>query len=77
MVYKAYDSLEGCEVAWNVVKLKGMPEREKKSVQKEVELLHKLKHHKNILNFRGCWADRENEEIIFITEILSAGSLKR
>jgi len=74
-VYKAYDSLEGCEVAWNVVRLSGVPEDEKKRIVNEVNLLYTLKH-ENILEFRGTWV-KSRDEIIFITEILGAGSLKQ
>jgi WNK lysine deficient protein kinase len=74
-VYKAYDSLEGCEVAWNVVRLLGVPEDEKKRIINEVNLLYTLKH-PNILEFRGTWV-KSRDEIIFITEILAAGSLKQ
>jgi serine/threonine protein kinase len=74
-VYKAYDSLEGCEVAWNTVKLTGIPEDEKKRIVKEVKLLYTLKH-PNILEFRGTWPIN-NTEIVFITEVLSGGSLKK
>jgi hypothetical protein len=35
-VHKAYDSLEGCEVAWNTVQLVGVPEDEKKRIINEV-----------------------------------------
>ena len=35
-MHKAYDSLEGCEVAWNTVKLVGVPEDEKKRIINEV-----------------------------------------
>lgn len=76
-VFKAYDSHEGCEVAWNTVRLSGIPEDEKKRIIKEVRLLYTLKHN-NILEFRGTWVNQTGEpEIVFITEVLSAGSLKK
>jgi len=73
-VYRGYDSLEGCEVAWNTVRLTGIPEDEKRRIVKEVKLLYTLKHN-NILEFRGTWV-KSMAEIVFITEVLSAGSLK-
>lgn len=45
----------------------------------KVRLLYTLKH-ENILEFRGTWVNKKGEngdEIIFITEILGAGSLKQ
>lgn len=32
--------------------------------------------HKNIIKYYSSWVDREKEQIIFITEIMSHGSLK-
>ena len=37
-MYRAFDSMEGVEVAWNSVRLTGIPEAEKKRIQKEVQV---------------------------------------
>lgn len=37
-MYRAYDSMEGVEVAWNSIRLTGIPEAEKKRIQKEVQV---------------------------------------
>lgn len=75
-VWRAYDSVEGIEVAWNVVNLKTMPPNEKARVINEVRLLDRLEH-ENIIDFHGSWVNRERGEVCFITEILSSGSLKK
>jgi len=75
-VWRAYDSVEGIEVAWNVVNLKNMPAHEKARVINEVRLLDRLDH-ENIIDFHGSWVNRDRGEVCFITEILSSGSLKR
>jgi hypothetical protein len=74
-VYRAYDTIEGIEVAWNVVNLAGVPKAERARIVHEVRLLERL-HHKNIISFHGSWVNREREQVIFVTEILSSGTLK-
>jgi hypothetical protein len=32
--------------------------------------------HKNVIKYHNSWVDREKEQIVFITEIMSSGSLK-
>lgn len=74
-VYRAYDTIEGIEVAWNVVNLSGVPKLERQYIVNEVRLLEKL-NHSNIISFHGSWVNRELEQVIFVTEILSSGTLK-
>jgi WNK lysine deficient protein kinase len=74
-VYRAYDTQEGIEVAWNVVHLAGVPKNERNRIVNEVRLLERLHHH-NIISFHGSWVNREKQQVNFITEILSSGTLK-
>ena len=74
-VYRAYDTEEGIEVAWNVVNLAGVPKNERNRIVNEVRLLERLHHH-NIISFHGSWVNRELAQVNFITEILSSGTLK-
>eukprot|EP00977_Amphora_coffeiformis_P011115 scaffold2657_cov89-Amphora_coffeaeformis.AAC.9 len=74
-VFRAYDTQEGIEVAWNVVTLGGVPRTERNRIINEVRLLERL-HHQNIISFHGSWVNRERQEINFVTEILSSGTLK-
>lgn len=74
-VYRAYDTQEGLEVAWNVVNLSGVPKNERNRIVNEVRLLERLHHH-NIISFYGSWVNRERQEVHFVTEILSSGTLK-
>ena len=73
--WRAVDTDEGVEVAWNVVKLSRIPESERKRIKNEVKLLKSLSH-ANILGYSSSWINREKEEVIFVTEIMSSGSLK-
>ena len=74
-VYRAYDTTEGIEVAWNVVNLAGVHKSERNRIVDEVRLLERL-HHQNIISFHGSWVNRERLEVNFVTEILSSGTLK-
>lgn len=62
-------------MAWNVVKLNRIPPNERKRIKTEVKLLRDIEH-KNVIKYYNSWVDREKEQIIFITEIMSHGSLK-
>jgi WNK lysine deficient protein kinase len=73
--WRAYDTIEGIEVAWNVIKLSRVPPNERKRIKTEVKLLKDLEH-PNVIKYHNSWVNREREEIVFITEIMSSGSLK-
>ena len=73
--WRAYDTREGIEVAWNVIKLKRIPVNDRKRVKNEVLLLKEIEH-KNIIKYHSSWIDREKQCVIFITEIMSSGSIK-
>ncbi|KAJ0756374.1 putative protein kinase WNK-NRBP family [Helianthus annuus] len=76
--YRAFDELEGIEVAWNQIKIPNFlrnPE-ELDLLHSEVHLLKTLKH-KNIIKFYNSWVDTKNEHINVITEIFTSGTLRQ
>ncbi|KAK4489018.1 hypothetical protein RD792_004810 [Penstemon davidsonii] len=77
-VYRAFDELEGIEVAWNQVKVKDLLRNsvDLERLYSEVHLLKTLKH-KNIIKFYNSWVDTKNEHINFITEIFTSGNLRQ
>ncbi|XVE54594.1 hypothetical protein DITRI_Ditri03aG0094200 [Diplodiscus trichospermus] len=77
-VYRAFDELEGIEVAWNQVKLTDLLRHSEdlERLYSEVHLLKTLKH-KNIIKFYNSWVDTKNENINFITEIFTSGTLRQ
>lgn len=77
-VYRAFDELEGIEVAWNQVKLSDLLRNSEdlERLYSEVHLLKTLKH-KNIIKFYTSWVDTKNENINFITEIFTSGTLRQ
>ncbi|KAJ7956159.1 putative Kinase [Quillaja saponaria] len=77
-VYRAFDELEGIEVAWNQVKVADLLQNSEdlERLYSEVHLLKTLKH-KNIIKFYNSWVDAEHENINFITEIFTSGTLRQ
>ncbi|KAF5957466.1 hypothetical protein HYC85_004691 [Camellia sinensis] len=77
-VYRAFDELEGIEVAWNQVRVADLLRNSEdlERLYSEVHLLKTLKH-KNIIKFYNSWVDAKNENINFITEIFTSGTLRQ
>ncbi|MCD7451639.1 Serine/threonine-protein kinase wnk3 [Datura stramonium] len=77
-VYRAFDELEGIEVAWNQVKVSDLLRNavDLERLYSEVHLLKTLKH-KNIIKFYNSWVDSKNENINIITEIFTSGTLRQ
>ncbi|XP_061956689.1 probable serine/threonine-protein kinase WNK3 isoform X2 [Populus nigra] len=77
-VYRAFDEFEGIEVAWNQVKVADLLRNsvDLERLYSEVHLLNTLKH-KNIIKFYNSWIDTKNENINFITEIFTSGTLRQ
>lgn len=77
-VYRAFDELEGIEVAWNQVKVADLLRNSEdlERLYSEVHLLKTLKH-KNIIKFYNSWVDAKHANINFITEIFTSGTLRQ
>lgn len=78
IVYRGYDKHQGKEVAWNMVKVKDMDEREITMIIQEVMLLKTLTpQNRYIINFHNAWLDETNGELHFITGLALSGTLKQ
>ncbi|KNA11652.1 hypothetical protein SOVF_132860 [Spinacia oleracea] len=76
-VYKAFDEVNGIEVAWNRVKINDVmqsPESLEK-LYSEVHLLKKLKHD-NIIKLYDSWVDDKKKTVNMITELFTSGNLR-
>ena len=76
--YKAFDTLEGIEVAWNQIKVQDAihtPE-DVDRLYSEVHLLKTLKH-KNIIKFYHSWIDLDTQNLNFLTEMFTSGTLRQ
>ncbi|XP_054776721.1 probable serine/threonine-protein kinase WNK11 [Prosopis cineraria] len=76
-VYRAFDQVEGKEVAWNQISLKKFSKDEAmiKRLYYEVELLSNLKN-EHIIDFHHSWTDTEKKTLNFITEACVSGCLR-
>ncbi|CAH2064890.1 unnamed protein product [Thlaspi arvense] len=76
--YRAFDQLEGIEVAWNQVKLddKLCSSEDLERLYSEVHLLKTLKH-KSIIKFYTSWIDHQHMTINLITEVFTSGNLRQ
>ncbi|KAF6153676.1 hypothetical protein GIB67_000909 [Kingdonia uniflora] len=77
-VYKAFDEVDGIEVAWNQVKIDDVlrsPE-DLERLYSEVHLLKSVKH-ENIIKFYNSWVDNKKKTVNMITELFTSGSLRQ
>ena len=72
LVYHAFDEEEGIEVAWNEIDTSSIHDLSK--VQREIHLLQQL-NHPNIIRCHGSWLDEERRALVFITELMTSGTL--
>ena len=75
IVYKGLDNETGREIAWNVISLIRLPEEDRHRIKSEMNLIKSLQH-KNILHFISGWQNKDKLEIIFITEMITGGTLR-
>lgn len=77
-VYKAFDTEEALEVAWNKLHVERLSQHELEKVSNEVSLLRQVEHN-NIIHFYDTWPGVDangNHTINFITEQMMSGTLK-
>lgn len=77
-VYKAFDEVNGIEVAWNQVDIDEVLQSSQKleRLYSEVHLLKSLKH-VNIIRCFHSWVDDNSKTINMITELFTSGSLRQ
>ncbi|XP_024024128.1 probable serine/threonine-protein kinase WNK4 [Morus notabilis] len=77
-VYKAFDEVDGIEVAWNQVRIDDvlLSSEDLEKLYSEVHLLKSLKH-ENIIKFYNSWVDDKQKTINMITELFTSGNLRQ
>ncbi|XP_006663841.1 probable serine/threonine-protein kinase WNK9 [Oryza brachyantha] len=78
-VYKAFDKLEGVEVAWSQSRIDDSvmgSSKKMEQLNREIQLLKTLKH-KNIEKMFASWVDEEKKTVNIITELFTSGSLRQ
>jgi hypothetical protein len=76
-VYRGLDDDTGREIAWNVIKISKLPKIDRKRISEEIHTLKHMKEHPNIIHFISAWINKQKEEVCFITEMVTAGSLRQ
>lgn len=76
--YKAFDEVNGIEVAWNQVRIDEVLQspNDLERLYSEVHLLKSLKH-SNIVRFYNSWIDDKKKTVNIITELFTSGSLRQ
>ncbi|KVH97301.1 Protein kinase, catalytic domain-containing protein [Cynara cardunculus var. scolymus] len=76
--YKAFDRLDGIEVAWNRVRIDDVLQSSDDfgKLYSEVLLLRSLKHD-NVIKFFDSWIDIKKKTLNMITELFTSGSLRQ
>ena len=62
-------------MAWNVISFSHLNRSERKRIDAEIQIIKSLDHSR-ILKFISVWINREKEEVVFVTERVSGGSLR-
>ncbi|KAF8018926.1 hypothetical protein BT93_H3730 [Corymbia citriodora subsp. variegata] len=77
-VYKAFDEVDGIEVAWNQVQIDDVLQSpdDLERLYSEVHLLKSLRHN-NVIKFYNSWIDEKNKTVNIITELFTSGSLRQ
>ena len=55
--------------------MQDLSKEDKMRISTEIEILKNLKH-PNIIHFINAWINKIKNEVVFITEIVTGGSLK-
>ncbi|KAF9952154.1 hypothetical protein BGZ72_006483 [Mortierella alpina] len=81
LVYRACDLEEGNEVAWNQLRFDHLSRREAQKILSEIGILQSIRND-HIINFYASWSTPSpnvagGERIVFITELMSSGTLKQ
>ncbi|KAF9968603.1 Serine/threonine-protein kinase wnk1 [Mortierella alpina] len=78
-VYRAFDQEEGVEVAWNQLRIDHLTKKEAQKILSEIEILESIRND-HIINFYASWSTKApngGERIVFVTELMSSGTLKQ
>ncbi|KAG0213761.1 hypothetical protein BGX33_002682 [Mortierella sp. NVP41] len=78
-VYRAFDQEEGVEVAWNQLRIDHLTKKEAQKILSEIEILQSIRND-HIINFYSSWSTKApngGERIVFVTELMSSGTLKQ
>ncbi|KAF9545858.1 hypothetical protein BGW38_009681, partial [Lunasporangiospora selenospora] len=89
LVYRACDLEEGNEVAWNQLRIDHLTKKDALKILSEIRILQSIRND-HIINFYASWStplkrsasgagasQASTERIVFVTELMSSGTLKQ
>ena len=65
-VYRAYDCIEGSEVAWSEIGIGHLSGSDRGKILREVKMMKQLKH-ENLIELIDQWFDTEDNKVVIIT----------
>jgi serine/threonine protein kinase len=75
-VWEAFDTHEGCNVAWSIVNVRSLSKEMRTATINERKLLEAVGDKSEyLINLKKTWYNAEKQEVVFITELCSGGSL--
>ena len=74
-VYLGFDNDTGREIAWNVISFQMLSKSERRRISEEITIAKSLDHQR-IITFVNAWINKQKEEVVFITERVTGGSLR-
>ena len=74
-VYLGFDNDTGREIAWNVISFNHLSKQERRRISEEITIAKSLDHTR-IIKFVNAWINKQKEEVVFITERVTGGSLR-
>ncbi len=69
-MFRAYDTEEGIQVAWNQVRLHNVQPQQKAKILGEITILEQVNHN-HIMKIFNSWETPDGQYLVFITEIMS------
>lgn len=73
-VFKGQDTERGCEIAWKIVYLDGLPPEKIQAILGELQRCHQLVH-ANLIDFIHAWINLENKTLAVINELIVGNPL--
>lgn len=72
----AYDTETGIELAWNSVSIENLDNKSKQQILEELNILRSISGKcEYIMKYYDSWFDKISKEVIFVTELATAGSI--
>eukprot|EP00434_Breviolum_minutum_P040815 symbB.v1.2.036288.t1/scaffold5089.1/size31073/2 len=76
VVFLGSHEVTGMEVAWNIISLHNLDKNDQERISEEIDIFKTLQP-PNIIAFQCAWTNKEKQQVCFITERITGGSLRQ